>query len=238
MEDWRRRYPCPIWHNDFLQSPDVVTMSHQEIGIYTLLLLWQWESSGCILKDDDKFLEVITRVNSEQERVALRGVLERCFTRNSEGVFNKVMLHQYEEKKAYHQVAVESGKRGGRKPKKMPKGTPKPPRRVKKPSPPPSPSPPKKRYSSEFEQFWSVYPRKIGKADALAAWKKSENERPDVSVLIETVRAVQGAGGFADKEYIPYPSTWLRGRRWEDNAADIASAPKGPIVGPIDAGEW
>lgn len=232
MEDWRRRYPCPIWHLDFLTSADVMMMTHSQIGIYTLLLFWQWDATGCVLPNNEEYLESITKVRTEEERVALGEVLRKCFRRTTDAVFNRVMLHQFEEKKAHHESAVMSGRLGGRPSKRVPIGSPKQSESKTKASPPPSPSPPKNRYPSDFELFWSVYPRRVGKAAALRAWEQLKNERPDVSVLIAKVREVQSAGGFAETRFVPHPSTWLRGQRWEDDAVAVAGplAAKAPTL--------
>lgn len=66
-----------------------------------------------------------------------------------------------------------------------------------------------------FDLFWSAYPKRKDKANAEKAFRK-------VDVPIETLlKAIEKQKKSADwmKEggkYIPYPSTWLNGRRWED----------------------
>jgi hypothetical protein len=69
-----------------------------------------------------------------------------------------------------------------------------------------------------FDQFWSTYPRKANKPDAVKAWKKLN---PDDGMLdsILTAIFVQKQSDQWTKEdgkFIPYPSTWLNGHRWED----------------------
>jgi len=69
---------------------------------------------------------------------------------------------------------------------------------------------------ASFEHFWKLYPRKVDKQRALRAWKKVRAEEyPLVFAAVE--RASQSdqwrkEGG----QYIPHPSTFLNGRRWED----------------------
>lgn len=69
-----------------------------------------------------------------------------------------------------------------------------------------------------FDQFWKLYPRKVGKAPAEKAWKKLK-VTPELLGLIATALARQSvsidwlkSGG----QYIPYPSKWLNEKRWED----------------------
>lgn len=69
-----------------------------------------------------------------------------------------------------------------------------------------------------FSEFWSAYPKKVGKKAALTSWKRL---RPD-SVLFERImQAVINAkkseqwireGG----RYIPNPATWINQGRWDD----------------------
>jgi len=75
--------------------------------------------------------------------------------------------------------------------------------------------------SQEFIRLWSVYPRKVAKQ---AAWNAFQALRPDsalVEVLLTAVRrqitsqAWQQDGG----KFIPHAASWLRGRRWEDDAS-------------------
>lgn len=77
----------------------------------------------------------------------------------------------------------------------------------------------KKSYDADgFAAFWAAYPKKTGKADALKAWNKL---KPDI-----VLQAKMGEALTAQKkspqwtknngQYIPMPSTWLNGKRWED----------------------
>jgi hypothetical protein len=70
----------------------------------------------------------------------------------------------------------------------------------------------------DFEKFWAVWPKKCAKADARKAWSQIEKYRPPIDKLCEIVLGhckteqwMQDGG-----KYIPYPATWLRGERWED----------------------
>ena len=72
-----------------------------------------------------------------------------------------------------------------------------------------------------FHIFWTAYPRKVGKATALRAWSKL---RPSPS-LAETLTAALHlqAATWDDPQFIPHPSTWLNGRRWEDEIVKSAA---------------
>jgi hypothetical protein len=69
-----------------------------------------------------------------------------------------------------------------------------------------------------FDKFWKAYPKKVAKADARKAWGQTANVRPDTESLLNAILAqckteqwMRGNGQF-----IPYPATWLRGERWDD----------------------
>lgn len=69
-----------------------------------------------------------------------------------------------------------------------------------------------------FNQFWSAYPRKQGKAKAAQAFAKL---KPDESLLEEILAALdwqkQSASWTKENgQFIPLPATYLNGRRWED----------------------
>lgn len=70
-----------------------------------------------------------------------------------------------------------------------------------------------------FEGFWAYYPRGENRMGAVRAWDKL---KPD-DALIETIgRALQvlkATPAWRDGVGIPYASTFLNGRRWEDAKA-------------------
>lgn len=69
-----------------------------------------------------------------------------------------------------------------------------------------------------FEDFWKNYPRKVGKEAALRAWVKLGPDKVLVTWMLESL-AKQSASIQWRKDggqYIPHASTWLNGKRWED----------------------
>jgi uncharacterized protein YdaU (DUF1376 family) len=67
-----------------------------------------------------------------------------------------------------------------------------------------------------FDRFWVLYPKRVAKQDALAAWRKLQ---PDTDMLELMCIALQKATWPSDRKFIPHPATWLNGRRWEDEKA-------------------
>ena len=73
-----------------------------------------------------------------------------------------------------------------------------------------------------FDEFWSAYPKKKAKEAARKAWVKL---KPDETLGKEIIQAVLESAKTKDwlKEngkYIPYPATYLNGKRWEDERND------------------
>jgi predicted phage replisome organizer len=69
-----------------------------------------------------------------------------------------------------------------------------------------------------FDEFWKAYPKKKAKEAARKAWVKL---KPDETLGKEIIQAVVESAKTKDwlKEngkYIPYPATYLNGKRWED----------------------
>lgn len=68
----------------------------------------------------------------------------------------------------------------------------------------------------KFLEFWHVYPRKVGKVAARAAFTKSFDLAGDV--------VISGATRFANDpnlppiQFVPHPATWLAQGRWDDDA--------------------
>jgi hypothetical protein len=82
-------------------------------------------------------------------------------------------------------------------------------------------------YPTDFEQWWSHYPKKCGKGGALAVWNglKKTNRLPALDVL---VRATDSHSQSLDwtkdgGQFIPDPERWLKKHRWEDGVGNSAT---------------
>ena len=81
--------------------------------------------------------------------------------------------------------------------------------------------------ASGFDEFWTQYPRKVSKKDALKAWMKLKPKESTVQKILsglaewkQTEQWKKDGGSF-----IPYPSTFLRQERWKE--CDVGKAPRG-----------
>jgi hypothetical protein len=80
-----------------------------------------------------------------------------------------------------------------------------------------SAEPPASDYSSEFLEFWTVFPklRKVAKRKAWEAWKRAV-KRASPEMII------RGAKEYADSDlgrskFACGPEPWLNGDRWDDD---------------------
>ncbi|MDN7489490.1 hypothetical protein QZM35_17420 [Burkholderia sp. AU45274] len=73
----------------------------------------------------------------------------------------------------------------------------------------------------DFEKFWAIYPRKDSKVQAERAFSKiAPNEQLLAKILAGVQRAATSEQWSKDEgRFIPYASTWLNGKRWEDGGS-------------------
>ena len=69
-----------------------------------------------------------------------------------------------------------------------------------------------------FARFWKSYPRKVGKANAIKAFSKLKPTAELVDTMIAAIELQCKSDQWRrdNGQYIPHPTTWLNGRRWED----------------------
>ena len=81
-----------------------------------------------------------------------------------------------------------------------------------------------------FERFWKLYPRKRDKLKALRAWDKLKADRKLMQTMSAALKAQMATEEWQrdNGRAIPYPSTWLNNRRWEDELEGRAAEGGGP----------
>ena len=88
-----------------------------------------------------------------------------------------------------------------------------------------------------FEAFWILYPRHVAKRDANKAWLQHVTLDLQVEVITATARWRKVWLQRGEIEFIPYPATWIRGWRWEDELPPefkVSSAAHIPFTGSLD----
>ena len=86
----------------------------------------------------------------------------------------------------------------------------------------------------EFDEFWAAYPKKKDKEEAYKAFirKSKDKEWPGISTLLEAIKKQIFSQEWT-RGFIPYPSTWINGKRWTDEVTEAPqTSPKPPQASP------
>ena len=76
----------------------------------------------------------------------------------------------------------------------------------------------KEDITKSFNIFWGAYPRKVAKADAEKLFAQINSDEQLLKTMLATIEKASKSERWLKEngKYIPYPTTWLNGRRWED----------------------
>jgi hypothetical protein len=71
---------------------------------------------------------------------------------------------------------------------------------------------------TRFELFYVAYPKKRNRGDAEKAWKALKPDEELTRTIVEAVRVAKQRDDWCKDggQFIPYPSSWLRAKGWED----------------------
>jgi len=99
---------------------------------------------------------------------------------------------------------------------------------------PPSPAvtqfalmPPAAKPVSDFDAFWAIYPRQVGKKAAMAAYKRALKDTDHDTLIAAVIRQTPG---WPDKRFIPHPTTWLNQGRWDDETPSGGVYQEDPLL--------
>jgi len=94
--------------------------------------------------------------------------------------------------------------------------------------------------NQQFNQFWDIYPRKLGKGEARGAFAKAVTKF-GAELILEGVRRFAEDPNLPAPQYVPRAATWLNQERWDDEPyqpQDVSKIPgvqvgvsKSPYVG-------
>lgn len=78
--------------------------------------------------------------------------------------------------------------------------------------------PPTPQGGLAFEEFWTRYPKRVGKGAAQKAWNKLSLENQKATVSDLSTRPANDQQWIRDGgKYIPHPATYLNQQRWADD---------------------
>ncbi len=90
-----------------------------------------------------------------------------------------------------------------------------------------------KTQQSRFDAFWRSYPKKVGKQDAMKAWKKIAPDEELTNTIITAVETAKAKDSrFREERFIPHPATWLNAGSWDDEFDDYFPVQQEPKQTP------
>lgn len=77
-------------------------------------------------------------------------------------------------------------------------------------------------WEEQFDKFYSKYPKKVKKQDVKRWFMKNKPSSELFSSMMNSLEQFRGCKDWLkdDGQYIPYPSTWLNQKRWEDEGVE------------------
>lgn len=228
-ESPKRQAPAfQFYADDFIAG--TVDMSPAEVGAYIRLLCYQW-SRGSAPALPEKMQRVAGGIVSE-DVIAKFPLCEDGNRRNkrledvrkASDAFRKIQAekaHSRWKKDAAALPGHNPGSAGGDAgaiPKPMPNGVPNACSPSPSPSPINTPKAPKGAEPVGFDEFWKAYPKKVAKPAAIKAWAKLNPNDETFRKILESVKTQSASPDWLKDggQFIPYPATYLNGRRWED----------------------
>lgn len=84
-----------------------------------------------------------------------------------------------------------------------------------------------------FAEFWSAYPRKTARANAVKAFAALSPDADILAAILAALAAQRTWDGWTKDggKYIPHPATWLNAERWKDEPPAVL-APKPAATKP------
>jgi len=68
-----------------------------------------------------------------------------------------------------------------------------------------------------FDEFWKIYPKKVGKTEARKAWLRHKADS-FLEQIKETLAWQVKLDQWLERRFIPNPATWINQERWTDEA--------------------
>jgi hypothetical protein len=101
---------------------------------------------------------------------------------------------------------------------------------------PPTPQRGRVSAQDEFEDWWKVYPKRTGKAEAQRKYAIARRTADAMTLMVAATRYAELRAG-ADPQYTARPAVWLHQGRWEDEdirapPPNVRDRPNGPPPNP------
>jgi uncharacterized protein YdaU (DUF1376 family) len=210
-----------LYPKDFISDINVQAMTDEQVGKYFKLLCHCWIEDGIEIGSP-----LVEGWFNQHPSIA------KCFY-EKDGRYRNKRLDEERQKQINWRNKSRTGGLHSVENKRLLKGG----STVVKPSPKggdalqSSSSVSSKKEYGHFESFWSKYPRKIGKADAVKALAVVLKSSPIEEVLSAVDGYVKDISRLnTEPQYIKHPATFLKSERWRDYlpGAESTLAPPKP----------
>ncbi|HEY4356005.1 MAG TPA: DUF1376 domain-containing protein [Acidobacteriaceae bacterium] len=224
----------PFWTDTYLA--DASHLTDAEHGRYLLIIVHMWRAPEIRLPNDDEWLARKFGRSVEDVQKLFRPLLEEFFKSTGNWLTHKRLQREREyllsrSKKQSARAKLRWEKeddecRGIATPGNASSGY------APTPTPTPTPTPQKKELSSskslkgDFDGFWDVCPKKVGKGAAFKAYAKART-KTDHQTLCDAVRRYAATRVGEDVQFTVHPATWLNAERWLDQAGASGAAQLG-----------
>lgn len=74
-----------------------------------------------------------------------------------------------------------------------------------------------------FDRFWEAYPKKKNKKKAREVFTRLKPSEELLEKMLSSIDVAKQSGEWNDIQFIPYPTTWLNGERWEDELSQTTN---------------
>lgn len=221
-----------LYVSDYLG--DTMHLTTEQHGAYLLILMAMWRQGGSLPNDPSK-LARIARVSPRRWHLIAAELME-FFDVDGSLITQKRLVQEYQKVVSISEKRSISGKRGAEaKSLKNNDVAQANAEQLPKHSQIPEPyittdvvikETRERDFASEFEsEFWPIYPNKVGKPVARAAFLKAR-KNTDLETIMAGLRAYVSK---TDDRAWCNPSTWLNQERWADAPAQVprGSSPPG-----------
>lgn len=81
------------------------------------------------------------------------------------------------------------------------------------------------QWETQFSEFYSKYPKKVKKQDVKKWFKKNKPSNELFSSMLHSLERFRASKDWQKDggQFIPYPTTWLNQKRWEDESVETVS---------------
>lgn len=219
----------PLWTDAYLADTNHLTEA--EHGRYLLLLMLIWKSPQCRVPNDDAWLAKRFRRSVEEFRADIRPIIDEFCTVDGNCITQKRLLKEYDFARDRRIKATDSANHRWRKEKDQCVSNASIPNLSKKERAKallingaeapllklvPSVEGPESDWPRDYrEAFWEAYPRRVGKAAALAKLDRVKAKGVPWAKIIAAIGRIDAS----EPKYIPHPTTWLNQGRWDDEPA-------------------